>query len=166
MPGMSKDMINNSTDQRKARNCSIVGFQGKEANCHISKQLVIGRRVYQIHPIYDLYAASRDGKIIHIVKQDPISGSRNHNGYIQCCVRRYGGKNQKTYRVYRFVWECFHGIIPDGKGIDHINNNKEENRLCNLQVVTQQENCKKSAKNRDYSFAVNNHKKQKVRESN
>ena len=51
-------------------------------------------------------------------------------------------------------WECFHDIIPDGKVVDHINDNKEDNRLCNLQVVTQQENCKKSAKNRDYSFAV------------
>lgn len=35
--------------------------------------------------------------------------------------------------------------------IDHINN-----RLCNLQIVTQQENRKKSAKKRDYSFAANN----------
>ena len=31
------------------------------------------------------------------------------------------------------------------------------NRLCNLQVVTQQENCRKSAKKRDYSFVANNH---------
>ena len=98
MPSMSKDMSNNSTNQQEAQNCPIVGSQGKEANCHISKQLV-GRRVYQIDPIYDLYAASRDWKIIHIVKQDPISGNKDHNGYIQCCVRRYGGKNQKTYRV-------------------------------------------------------------------
>ena len=27
-----------------------------------------------------------------------------------------------------------------------------------LQIMTQQANCKKSAKNRDYSFAANNHK--------
>ena len=45
--------------------------------------------------------------------------------------------------------------------IDHINNDKEDNRLCNLQLVTQQENCKKSAKNRDYTFVADNHKNKK-----
>ena len=45
--------------------------------------------------------------------------------------------------------------------IDHINDDKEDNRLCNLQLVTQQQNCKKSAKHRDYSFVANNHKNRK-----
>ena len=51
-------MSNNSTNQGEA-NCPIVG----------SKQLVIYGCVYQIHPSYDLYAASRDGQIIHVIKQ-------------------------------------------------------------------------------------------------
>ena len=62
---MSEDKRRNNTNQKEA-NGPISDFQGKEANCHISKQLVIDECVYQIHPIYDLYAASRDGKIIHI----------------------------------------------------------------------------------------------------
>ena len=70
---------------------------------------------------------------------------------MKCKVRKYGDKNQKTYHVHRFVWECYNGIIPDDKVIGHINDKKEGNRLCNLQVVTQQENWKKSAKKRDYS---------------
>ena len=45
--------------------------------------------------------------------------------------------------------------------IDHINNNKEDNRLCNLQLVTQQQNCKKSAENRDYKFVAINHENKK-----
>ena len=45
MPCMSKDMSNNSIDQREVRNCFIVGVQRKEASCHIFKQLVTGRRV-------------------------------------------------------------------------------------------------------------------------
>ena len=76
---------------------------------------------------------------------------------MQCTVRKYGDKNHKTYQVHRFVWECFHGVIPDGKVVDHINDNRGDNRLCNLQIMTQQENCKKSADNRDYTHVGNNH---------
>ena len=47
--------------------------------------------------------------------------------------------------------------IPQNKVIDHINDNKKDNRLCNLQLMTEQENCKKAANKRDYSFAANNH---------
>ena len=72
---MSNDNRNNNANQREA-NCSIVGFRGKEANCHISKQLVIDGCVNQIYPIYDLYVASQDGKIIHIIKQLPPNGSK------------------------------------------------------------------------------------------
>ena len=59
--------------------------------------------------------------------------------------------------VHRFVWECFNGLIPVDKVIDHINDNTVDNRLCNLQLVTQQENCIMSAKKRDYTFAKYNH---------
>ena len=81
-------------------------------------------------------------------------------------VRKCGDKKRKTYSVHRFVWDCayacLHGVIPDGKVIDHVNDNKEDNRLCNLQLMTQQENCKKSAKKRDYSFAANNHRNRRI----
>ena len=79
---------------------------------------------------------------------------------MQFNVRKYGGM-QKKYQVHRFVWECFNGIIPDGKVIDHINNDKEDNRLCNLQLMTPQQNCKKSTKDRDYSFVAQNYKNRK-----
>lgn len=47
-------------------------------------------------------------------------------------------------------------ITTDGKVIDQLNNNKEDIRLTNLQLVTQQQNCKISAKARDYTFVANN----------
>ena len=79
--------------------------------------------------------------------------------------RKHGQSGQKTYQAHRFVWECFNGIIPEGKVIDHINNNKEDNRLCNLQLFTHQENCKKSAKDRDYTFNAKNCENKKMCES-
>ena len=116
--------------------------------------------VYSVHPIYDLYASDENGNIINIIKKVPIKGKKEYNGYIHIGVRKYRGK-LKMYYTHRFVWECFNGIIPEGKVIDHINNKKEDNELSNLQLVTQQQNCKKSAKDRDYTFVAKNHENRK-----
>ena len=113
--------------------------------------ILVNKCVYSVHPVYDLYASDENGHIIHIIKKVPHKGNKNCRGYILCSVKKYGCRH-KGYLVHRFIWECFNGLIPEGKVIDHINNNKEDNRLCNLQFITPQQNCKKSAKDRDYSF--------------
>ena len=125
-------------------------------------KITIEECVYIVHPIYDLYASSKDGNIINIIKKVPKKGNKKRDVKcdMQVNVRKYGGM-QKRYQVHRFVYECFNGSIPDGKVIDHINNDKEDNRLCNLQLMTPQQNCKKSAKDRDYSFVAQNHKNRK-----
>ena len=119
--------------------------------------ITINNCVYSVHPIYDLYASDENGNI----KKVPHKGNKTITGYMKCHLRKHGQSGQKTYYVHRFVWECFKGVIPEGKVIDHINNNKEDNRLCNLHLITQQQNCKKSAKDRDYSFAAHNHENKK-----
>ena len=119
----------------------------------------INNCVYKVHPVYNLYASDENGNIIHLVKQVPSTGNKRKSGYLFCMVRKHGQNGQKGYYVHRFVYECFNGIIPDGKVIDPVNNIKDDNRLCNLQLMTQQENCKKSAKRRDYTFAAKNHQK-------
>ena len=65
-----------------------------------------------------------------------------------CSVRARNTKKQKTVLLHRFVYECYHGIILDGLVIDHCNDDRTDNRLCNLQVVTPKENNIKAAKNR------------------
>ena len=123
-------------------------------------KIEINECVYNIHPIYNLYAANEDGFIINIVKLEPMKGNKEVNGYMMCGVKKYGCKH-KRYYVHRFVWECFNGIIPEGEVIDHINNIKDDNRLCNLQLMTQKQNCKKLAKDRDYTIAAKNHDNKK-----
>ena len=96
----------------------------------------IEKCVYKVHPVYNLYASDGNGNIIHLVKQVPSTGQKHKNGYLFCMVRKHGQKGQKAYCVHRFTWECFNGLISDGKVIDHINNIRDDNRLCNLQLVT------------------------------
>ena len=123
-------------------------------------KIEVNKCVYSVHPVNDLYASDENGNIIHILKKIPTKGNKQRSGYMVCSIRKYGSK-QKTYRVHRFVWECFNSAIPEGKVIDHINNDNEDNRLCNLQLMTQQQNCKKSAKDRDYSFVAKNYENRK-----
>lgn len=74
--------------------------------------------MYAVHPIYDLYAFDEDGNVIHIFKREPPHRSNKvHSGYLLYSVRRYGQPVRKTYQVHRFVWECFNGMIPDGRVI-------------------------------------------------
>ena len=117
--------------------------------------------VYCCHPMYDLYAANKAGHVINIIKKVPHKGNKKRNGYMLCMVRKHGQNGQRSVYVHRFVWECFNGLIPEGKVIDHINNIKDDNSLCNLQMMTQQENCKKSAQERDYTFVAKNHQNKK-----
>ena len=113
-------------------------------------KIEINECVYKIHPVYDLYAADENGNIINIIKKMPIKGVKNKLGYMSCAVRKHGQKGYKWYRVNRFIYECYNGIISEGKVIDHINNIKDDNRLCNLQLMTQKENCKKAVKYNDH----------------
>lgn len=50
----------------------------------------------------------------------------------------------KTYKnrwlIHRLVYETFVGSIPKGMQINHINEAKTDNRLCNLNLMTPKEN--------------------------
>jgi hypothetical protein len=124
-------------------------------------QIIVNGKSFRIHPIYDMYGGSEDGDIMHIVKQDPTCGGKNGNGYLSVGVRSRSGKRRKTCKSHRFIWECYNGMIRRNMVIDHINDERDDNRLSNLQMVDNKHNCRKSAKNRDYSFAAKNHENRK-----
>ena len=93
------------------------------------------------HPIYDRYEANRLGVVRHVENKKDIGGL-NKTGYIRITVRDQGIR--KNCLKHRFIFECFHGKINDDKlVVDHINNIKTDNRLENLQLITQSQNQKK-----------------------
>ena len=61
-----------------------------------------------------------------------IKGTLRNNGYLQLTIKN------KTIKVHRLVIEAFKG--KSDLTVDHINGNKHDNRLCNLQYVTTEEN--------------------------
>ena len=88
-------------------------------------EIIVNNCVYKTHRIYTQYAASRDGYIIHITKQVPNKGIENNIGYMMQTVWKFDELKQKNVTVHKLVWETYNGEIPDGKEIDHIDNDKK-----------------------------------------
>lgn len=76
------------------------------------------------------------------------------NGYRVVSIRNRSTKLQ--CRVHRIIWISVHGVIPDGYCIDHINNNKLDNRIDNLQLLTPEANSHKAHDDGLYKTGLDN----------
>lgn len=95
-----------------------------------------------------IYSVSEDGKeIIYKSKTlevpwGVINQSECSDGYLRVSNHRL-----KTMGVHRVVYAWFHGEVPEGMVVDHIDNDKKNNNIKNLQLLTPHENlCKGTTK--------------------
>ena len=83
----------------------------------------------------------RDGRIQFINKGGKVwkdkKLSNDGCGYLKTWL------NGKTFFVHTIIALCYLGERPDDKVIDHINSIRNDNRVENLQYITQSENCLK-----------------------
>ena len=66
------------------------------------------------------------------VRKDSVAGSIDDKGYRVIRI------NRVLYKAHRLVWLYYHGTSPEI--IDHINHDREDNRLENLRAATISEN--------------------------
>jgi hypothetical protein len=62
-----------------------------------------------------------------------VAGNANWRGYVSIWI------NAKPYYAHRLAWAISHGEWPIGD-IDHINEDKSDNRISNLRVASRSEN--------------------------
>ena len=97
------------------------------------------------------YQVSNTGKVKSMsYKQSGVPGilrtSDNGSGY-QRVLLYNDNKKHREYRVHRLVWEAFMGPIPEGLQINHKDENKSNNSLENLEIVTPKQNVNYGTRN-------------------
>ncbi len=76
----------------------------------------------------------RKVKTCNRVKVGDVVGSLKIDGYTYVSV------NSKQHLCHRLIWVYHNGDIPEGLQIDHINGIRDDNKIDNLRLVTNQEN--------------------------
>ena len=109
----------------------------------IKQRVLIDGKQYYKHPVFTNYAASKNGKVINAKTGRSIKMG-NCGGYLHFTI--YDKKLEKriNYYQHRFVFEVFKGPIPKCLEVDHINNDKTDNRIKNLQLLNPKQNIRKS----------------------
>ena len=100
--------------------------------------------MWKSHAVYLNYAADGNGTVQNTKTGRILQGTLNGYGYLK--VKPCVGSKRYEIGKHRFVYECFYGCLPSDMHVDHIDGNKTNCCLDNLQALTQQAHMKKTAK--------------------
>lgn len=126
-----KELINQgitdiTKDGKVFRNCQEVSLQQNK----------------QGYLTFYIYDKDEQGNKIKVPCNRDIKYTNKDGTEKVCNIETYTYK-LTTIGVHRAVWAWYYGEVPQGLVIDHINNNKQDNRLENLQLLTQGANVMK-----------------------
>ena len=116
----------------------------KMIDSRIKQRVIFEEKKYYKHPVFRDYAASKNGNILSLKTKKIIKMNEEKQGYLKFTIYNKIIEKPLNYKQHRFVFEVFKGLIPKCFEIDHINNIKTDNRIKNLQLLTQKKNIQKS----------------------
>jgi hypothetical protein len=122
--------------------------------------------LYQVSNYGNVKSLSREigsAKRIYISKEKKLKGRKKTNGYLNVVLYKNTFKMEKS--IHQLVAIVFLKHIPSGNilVVDHKDNNKLNNRLDNLQIVSTRENNSKDKKNGSSKYVgVYLHKKKYI----
>lgn len=99
--------------------------------------------IYCLHPNLNCYAISNMGNIRNLLNWKLIKQTPNNSGYLYVNIFSDLENRRRTYSVHRLVMETFCNLDLNLKEIlevNHIDGNKNNNNLTNLEWVTRKEN--------------------------
>lgn len=102
---------------------------------------------------YPNYYISNLGKV-YIKKGDQLiikEGRPNKQGYLR--IKLWNHNKSKNFYIHRLVVEHFIGKIPNGYVVDHLNGNKSNNYVTNLEIVSVAENTRRASVS-NYSMSI------------
>jgi hypothetical protein len=102
-----------------------------------------------------LYQVSNLGRVKSFIRKDKIlKQHKDSAGYLSVTLCNNG--NRKKITVHKLMAIVFLNHKPQGNKIvvDHVNNIKNDNRLENLQIISQRLNCSKDKKQEHLSTQV------------
>lgn len=83
------------------------------------------------------YRKGKSNSLVYLPEKI-LNPKKGKNGYLNVGLSKNG--IPKTYYVHRLVYETFRGKIPFWMQVNHINEDKTDNRLENLNVLTPKAN--------------------------
>jgi hypothetical protein len=120
------------------------------------KEIIGYEGLYEVSNYGNIKSISRTitkGNITYVTKDKLLKQSVDTVGYPYVNLSDY--KKQKTFRVHQLVAIAFLNHTPnkyDGLLVDHIDGDKLNNHLSNLQLVTNRKNSSKDRKNKTSKF--------------
>lgn len=109
-------------------------------------------------PNFPAYTISKEGNVKNIKTGRILKPYVNSKGYFQVDIKDSEGK-RKEMLVHRLVALCFLSNPHDLPVVNHIDEDKMNNNLTNLEWVTHKDNCNHGTRNQRMSYA----KKKEVR---
>ena len=125
----------------------------------LNQRIIILEEKYYIHPDFSNYATSKDGKIINVKTRKNFKKNLSNSGYHYFRVYSKNLEKPRNYACHRFVYETIKGFIPEGFEIHHKNENKIDNRIKNLEMVTHQKNVELSKSKKIICINIENNEK-------
>lgn len=108
---------------------------------------------------FDKYEVYPDGRIWSYKRNKFLKPATNQGGY-KFVVLYDNECKRKTYRLNRLIYETFTSEpIPEGMQVNHIDENKENNNINNLNLMSPKENINYGSRTERASKSLTNNQK-------